>query len=408
MIRKPLIQITEADLNSLIENKVEERKDLDYKRDLPERNDEQKREFLSDISSFANTVGGDLIFGINAPSGDGVPVDIPGVPTGSLEDGKLWIENVLRTGLQPRLTGYELHAVPLASGRTALVIRIPKSWGGPHRVVFKDHGHFYARNSSGKYRLDVEELRSAFLLSETMADRIRTFRADRVARIKSGDTPLPLKEGPKLAVHILPLAAFGGTRGLDISVSLRAYLGQFMQAGPGLVRVKPFSISGSWDHAVNLEGRVVFPTRNDGTPAGRSYTQFFRLGAIEAAVSSIPVGRDQNGVSYASLDRTVEELRQFIPAHLAALVDLGVELPAYVFLSFIDIGGLFLRTERSGIASARPIDRTDILLPEITVEALPVNTSKALREPLETIWNAAGNDFCPYFKAGAEEKWWNE
>ena len=45
-------------LNSLIDDKVEERKDLDYKRDLPERNDEKKREFLSDISSFANTVGG--------------------------------------------------------------------------------------------------------------------------------------------------------------------------------------------------------------------------------------------------------------------------------------------------------------------------------------------------------------
>lgn len=231
-----------------------------------------------------------------------------------------------------------------------------------------------------------------------------------MARVKSGDVALPLKEGPKLAVHILPLAAFGGTRGLDISVSLRAYLGQFMQAGPGLRRVKPFSISaGGWDQVVNLEGRVVFPTRNDGDPAGRSYTQFFRLGAIEAAVS-IPVGRDQNGASSASLDRTVQELREFIPAHLAALVDLGVELPAYAFLSLIDIGVAFLTTERPGITStsARPIGRTDILLPEFTVEALPINAAKALREPLETIWNAAGNDFCPYFKPGAEDKWWKE
>jgi hypothetical protein len=108
------------------------------------------------------------------------------------------------------------------------------------------------------------------------------------------------------------------------------------------------------------------------------------------------------------LDRTVEELRVFIPAHLSALVDLGVEFPTYVFLSFIDIGGALLKTERFVITSARPIDRTAILLPEFTVEALPINTAKALREPLETIWNAAGNDFCPYFKPGAEDKWWNE
>jgi len=101
-------------------------------------------------------------------------------------------------------------------------------------------------------RIALNELRSTFLLSDSMGDRIRTFRVDRVARIKSGETPLPLRNGPKLAVHILPLSAFGGTRGLDISIPLRAYLGQFMQAGPGLARAKPFSISQGWDQAVNL------------------------------------------------------------------------------------------------------------------------------------------------------------
>ena len=56
MIQKPLDQITEAVLKSLIENEVVERKNLDYKRDLPGRNDEQRRKFLSDVSSFTNTV----------------------------------------------------------------------------------------------------------------------------------------------------------------------------------------------------------------------------------------------------------------------------------------------------------------------------------------------------------------
>jgi hypothetical protein len=252
----------------------------------------------------------------------------------------------------------------------------------------------------------VEELRSAYLLSESITERILTYRADRVGRIKSGETPLPLKEGPKLAVHILPLAAFGGTRRLELSGALRGYLGQFMQAGPGLSKVKPFSISQAWNQTVNLEGRVVFPVNISGGSGGRSYTQFFRSGAIEAAVS-IPVDRE-NGVFYASLDCAVNELREFIPAHLAALVHLGVEFPAYVFLSFIEIGGAFLKAEWSGSISARPVDRTDILLPEIAVEALPINTAKALRQPLEMLWNAAGNDFCPYFNSTIEGKWWNE
>ena len=36
--------------------------------------------------------------------------------------------------------------------------RIPRSWNGPHPVIFKGHGHFYARSAAGKYRLDVDQL----------------------------------------------------------------------------------------------------------------------------------------------------------------------------------------------------------------------------------------------------------
>jgi predicted HTH transcriptional regulator len=74
-IEKPVSLITENDLLQLIADKESEGKTLDYKRDLVGRSDTDKREFLHDVSSFANTLGGHLIFGMDEK--DGEPINIP-------------------------------------------------------------------------------------------------------------------------------------------------------------------------------------------------------------------------------------------------------------------------------------------------------------------------------------------
>jgi hypothetical protein len=45
-------------------NGVAEGRQLDYKEQLPISSDDDKREFLGDVTSFANTAGGDLIYGV--------------------------------------------------------------------------------------------------------------------------------------------------------------------------------------------------------------------------------------------------------------------------------------------------------------------------------------------------------
>jgi hypothetical protein len=52
-------QITEADLNALVAQQVPESIVLDYKRDLVGGSDKDRYEFLGDVSSFANTTGGE-------------------------------------------------------------------------------------------------------------------------------------------------------------------------------------------------------------------------------------------------------------------------------------------------------------------------------------------------------------
>jgi hypothetical protein len=57
MIDKNLIDITINDIFDLVKNEVYESNSLDYKRELHIDTPAEKRELLSDISSFANTIG---------------------------------------------------------------------------------------------------------------------------------------------------------------------------------------------------------------------------------------------------------------------------------------------------------------------------------------------------------------
>jgi|SRR5215216_115598 len=52
--------ITEKDLRSLVDNEVAELRVIEYKRELPGTTDSHRKEFLSDVCSFANANGGDL------------------------------------------------------------------------------------------------------------------------------------------------------------------------------------------------------------------------------------------------------------------------------------------------------------------------------------------------------------
>jgi predicted HTH transcriptional regulator len=69
MIARAINEITERDIQNLRDAGIVERKGLEYKRELPGTADADKREFLADASSFANTEGGDFVFGVNEDQG---------------------------------------------------------------------------------------------------------------------------------------------------------------------------------------------------------------------------------------------------------------------------------------------------------------------------------------------------
>ena len=126
------------------------------------------------------------------------------------------------TGIKPRLPGVEIgERIALSSGASAFAMRIPRSWTAPHMVVYAGRSAFYGRTSAGKYQLDVDQIRSAFALSQATKDRIRDFRADRIAQIAAGETPMKLARKPVVVVHVMPLSSFEAENAISVRSNSR-------------------------------------------------------------------------------------------------------------------------------------------------------------------------------------------
>lgn len=177
--RARLDAVTEADLQDLIDHGVRESRTLDYKRDWPAGRD-ARAELAKDVCAFANSLGGDLVFGMRE-EGSAAAGIVP-LQFANLDAELLTLTNALRDLLEPRVSGgLHAHPVPLANGGHVVVLRVAPSPGAPHRVT-KDN-HFYARTSVGKEPMDIHGIRNAFAASASLGNSIRNFCDDALTRL---------------------------------------------------------------------------------------------------------------------------------------------------------------------------------------------------------------------------------
>src|SRR5262249_42036510 len=130
------------------------------------------------------------------------------------------LESIALTGIEPRLTNLRIRAIPLSGGHV-IIVRVPRSFIPPHRVIAQNSNRFYARAGSRKYEPDVEQLRHLFTDAPAMLERIRSFHSNRLVKIAAGDTPIPLGGLGKVVLHVAPLPAFADGRMADIVSELR-------------------------------------------------------------------------------------------------------------------------------------------------------------------------------------------
>jgi hypothetical protein len=344
------------------------------------------------VASFANSGGGDILYGIsderdanNQPTGR--PLAAEGLEGINETSEQLRLENLLRDGIAPRIVGIQIKSVPGVGKGTVLVLRIPRSWAAPHMVTFKNHSRFFARNSAGKYQMDVGEIRSAFALSESVPDKIRAFRTDRLARIANADTPIEFHQNRAAVLHLLPVASIENRSQIDVSKAAEKYVYALRPIRSTNVRER-----------YNADGFLAYDDKKWGNEnrTAATYVQVFRSGAIEIADQRLLVRtiKDYDGIVPMGAFE-----RDFIDAATRCAnvqKELGIAPPIVVMLSMLGVKGFALTTSDNTWTSDR-IDRDVLIAPDVLLEDFNADFGRLLRPGFDFIWQAAGASESPNY-----------
>lgn len=368
-------EITEGDIFALINAAVPEGLNIEYKRDQYGRSDSDVKEFLKDVSSFANSAGGHILIGVEATNGcagSTAPLTLADV------DGEvLRLDNLIRDGIEPRISGVRIKPVPASAGGVVLVIRVPKSWNPPHRVSARNTNRIYVRNSAGVHEASIEELRALFNLSATGMERARSFRSERLLKVEADEGPLVLaRDLGLLFLHVIPLNAFASSIQVDLEKAYQLH-----------ASLRPMASMG-YTPRYNFEGFL----NHRGGEQCFGYTQLFRNGAIEATKVRIAMKRDGHVIiPSVDFDRHILEVA---PGYLSALHELEVPPPLIVTMTLTGTKGaqLGVSTEQFAFDPPPPIQHSVLELPEIVIDDYGTERDyqKALRPAFDALWNTAG------------------
>lgn len=356
MLNSSLDAIDEEYLAALVANQTSERRDLEFKRDLPGTEADNIREFLADVSSLANANGGDLVFGIE--EADGIASGLPGVLFENPDNEILRLEQILQTHIDPRLIGLRIHPIPLANGNCVLIIRVPRGLQPPHRVTYRNSGKFYSRNSRGKYELDVHELRHAFIDASQLPNRFRQLHAEGVERARGIDMPFAVSAAPTAVVSTIPLALFRDEIELPIN------------SDQAVAPIKP----NAYSSIEMIEGILIHTPINEETGRVRSFAITYRNGRSDVAWTIGGIRKNEQGKDMKLVFApTFEEgLIAATRSTQTRLKQFGIEGPWVIQVSVIGVRNhlMILKWHEA----TEPAFRDEALIGHIVVDRIDVET----------------------------------
>jgi hypothetical protein len=150
----------ESDLQEYVARGDEESLTLDYKAaDSLGKNDLKKKEITKDVSAFANSAGGRIIYGIREYA-DAARRHLPERldPFDGREFTKEWLEHVI-AGVRPRIDGLVIYPVRLSTGPNdaAYVVDIPQS-STAHQAVDLRYYRRYNFESVPMYDHEIRDV----------------------------------------------------------------------------------------------------------------------------------------------------------------------------------------------------------------------------------------------------------
>lgn len=375
---------TAADVEQLLVARPKEDRSRDYKRELHKNPDD----LLADVSAFANTYGGVILFGIEEV--DGEPDKVVSLNVASQDKETLRLSSIIETNLDPPLRGCAFDWISTNDGNLVLALRIPQSGIAPHRIK-KGTPKFYSRGEAGNSPMDTYDLRNAFLGQGQSAARFREFVALRCSFILEETTPFPFSPSPFAVFHAMPIRATA--RPDDISMSDLYRKAEELTA--------PFTMMG--ERKVCLDGVAIL----GGAPGGYgSGTLLFRNGSLEIVIPCEHATQLGTAVNPTVFQYLANDISEYFECH----GDLGVSGPWMVSLAFVRCAGLKMSTHALTVLQSSGEIRKDYFpLPilDYVDDTLPWNrVAQILADRLANHFGAVKS---PYFTAEGEyrrDRYW--
>lgn len=144
-------------LNSLIENKVEENLNLDYKAagSLDKQNN-KTTEISKDVSAMSNSDGGILIYGIKE---DKVNKHLPEKidPINRKDFTKEWLEQIIQDKIRPRISNFKIHPIEIDNDKVVYVVKVEKS-NTAHQAFDKRYYKRFNFQSTAMYDYEIRDI----------------------------------------------------------------------------------------------------------------------------------------------------------------------------------------------------------------------------------------------------------
>ena len=369
--------VTYTDLAQLKENQVAEGFLYEYKLQTYGGSDDDKREALKDVTSFANSAGGHIVIGMDEQQG--LPTDLLGI-TVDVDEEIRRLDNLFRDCIEPRIIGLRMRSIALQNGRVAILIRIPNSWARPHRASYKNTRRYFVRNSAGAHEASVEELRAMFTTGMTMHEQARSFREVRTGLIVSGQAPVPVHAGGRMILHIVPVSAFTGNVQID------------MRPLPGGTYLPPLTKTG-YNHSHNVDGFLTF-----GNVVEEGYLQLFRNGTIETVATGL-LRQDRSGHPVCYAPYLEQIILSAADVYLEALSKLDVPPPLIFTVTLEGMQGALVLVGPGSAAEFPEIRQPRVYLPEVVFDdyGSQAQYRRRLRPVVDAVWNAAGTAGSPNY-----------
>lgn len=377
---KPVASLEYHDIERLVAAKVAESRELDYKGEV----DREPKEICRDVSAFANTDGGVLIYGVEEKLS--IPTRIVGVSGFTRDKDERRFSDIVRTGLEPSLTAITIKVLTGEAGRDVVVVGIPRSFAAPHGLTVANGGTFWRRGDKQRYQMGATMLREAFEETDYWRNEADRWKEDRLRQMEKGGIVPWIGSGTRaVLLHVIPLGRLRGS--IDVPRVLPDWWKFF---DPGGLPVKT-------THRPNLAGWLIDAP---GEESQRRHTQVFRHGGVEVGWSlenfGVPAGERHPFLEGRMLEEElVKRVEQSIDWFDRA--DIAPPFAVYVTLHLRSLYRLI--GKNSVIGPAPGFNQEEFSLPTFVLDERPstVDVAARIKPLLDTLWQAAGWDASPYF-----------